>query len=86
MISGILQGEIPGMQCFRIFTPDLDERMESALSNSVDKLPPGKLCPGSREAKYTLGCLDKSTVSGCRKLDLPLLLPSETTLGALGPG
>lgn len=70
--SGILQGEIPGLQWFRIFTGDLDENMESALSNSVGKLPQGSFVPGSREADYTLGSLGKSMVSRCRKVHLPL--------------
>lgn len=72
MTNGILQGEISGLQWFRIFTGDVDERMESTLSNSVGKLPQESFVLGSREASYTLGCLGKSMVRRCRKEDLPV--------------
>lgn len=74
MTSDILQREV--LQWFRIFIGDLDERMESALSNSVDKLPPGK-------TTTHWAVLAKSWSAGAGKWIFLSLPPSETTLGAL---
>lgn len=83
--SGILQGEIPGLQWFRIFIGNLDESTKSTLSNSVDKLPPGKLCAWQQE-KPTTHCivLAEAWSVGAGKWIFLSLPPSEATLGALG--
>lgn len=84
MTSGILPGEIPELQWFGILTGHLDVRMESALSNSVDKLTPGKLCAWQQGEPTThWAVLAKAWSAGAGKQIFLSLPPSETTLGAV---